>query len=134
MQALVVAALMALSSAASALGGGNPGSAQSGSTQSGAAQSGAAQSGAAQSKSGAETPAFDVNQLFAGSCGWCHSKGGREAGKGPQLMGTTLTDQELVSRIKTGKVGQMPGFASAFNDEQMRAIVLYIRELKPAGP
>ncbi len=74
---------------------------------------------------------FDVGQLFATSCGWCHSKGGREDGKGPKLMGTPLTDAELVARIRTGKPGQMPAFGSAFSDEQMKAIVAYIRELKP---
>jgi len=74
---------------------------------------------------------FDVHKLFANSCGWCHSKGGREAGKGPQLMGTSLTDAELISRIRNGKVGQMPAFGSAFTPEQMTAIVAYIRALKP---
>jgi len=81
--------------------------------------------------SGAGAARFDVNQLFAGSCGWCHLKGGREAGKGPKLMGTTLTDAEIVSRIRNGKPGQMPAFGTAFSDEQMKAIVAYVRELKP---
>jgi mono/diheme cytochrome c family protein len=80
---------------------------------------------------GTGAASFDVNQLFAGSCGWCHFKGGRENGKGPKLMGTTLTDAEIVSRIRNGKPGQMPAFGSAFSDDQMRAIVAYIRELKP---
>jgi mono/diheme cytochrome c family protein len=80
---------------------------------------------------GASAAGFDVNQLFAGSCGWCHLKGGRENGKGPKLMGTTLTDAEIVSRIRNGKPGQMPAFGAAFSDEQMKAIVAYIRELKP---
>ena len=71
----------------------------------------------------------EVNKLFAGSCGWCHSKGGRAPGKGPMLMGTALSDAEIVSRIRNGKVGQMPAFA--FNDAQLRAIVAYIRALKP---
>jgi mono/diheme cytochrome c family protein len=75
--------------------------------------------------------ALDANQLFATSCGWCHSKGGREAGKGPKLMGTPLTDAELVSRIRNGKAGQMPAFGSSLSDEQLRTIVAYIRELKP---
>jgi mono/diheme cytochrome c family protein len=78
---------------------------------------------------GAAGPSFEVNKLFAGSCGWCHSKGGREAGKGPMLMGTALTDAEIISRIRNGKTGQMPVFA--FTDEQLRAIVAYIRALKP---
>jgi len=80
----------------------------------------------------AASPArFNVNQLFASSCGWCHFKGGRENGKGPKLMDTTLTDAEIVSRIRAGKPGQMPAFGSAFSDDQLKAIVAYIRELKP---
>jgi mono/diheme cytochrome c family protein len=78
------------------------------------------------------TPAaqsFDVGKLFAGSCGWCHSRGGREAGKGPKLMGTELSDAEIIARIRNGKTGQMPAFG--FTDDQLRAIVAYIRALKP---
>ena len=56
-------------------------------------------------------PAFDVEKLFAGTCGWCHSGGGRVAGKGPKLMGTTLTDAEIVQRIMLGKPGAMPGYS-----------------------
>jgi mono/diheme cytochrome c family protein len=76
---------------------------------------------------------FDVEKLFANVCGWCHSNGGRAAGKGPQLMGTTLTDAEIVRRIMLGKSGAMPAFAGAFNGDQINAIVKYIRELKPEG-
>ncbi len=75
--------------------------------------------------------AVDVNQLFATSCGWCHFKGGREAGKGPKLMDTTLTDSEIIARIRAGKVGSMPAFGSTFNDAQLAAIIAYIRALKP---
>jgi mono/diheme cytochrome c family protein len=78
-------------------------------------------------------PNFDVNKLFANSCGWCHAKGGREAGKGPQLMGTSLTDAEIINRIKNGKPGQMPAFGSAFDEAQTNAIVGYIRNLKPGS-
>ncbi len=74
---------------------------------------------------------FDASKLFATTCGWCHSGGGRKPGKGPQLMGTELTDGEIMSRIRNGKVGQMPAFGSAFNEEQLRAIVAYIRSLRP---
>jgi mono/diheme cytochrome c family protein len=86
---------------------------------------------AAPGSTAAPAPSFDVKQLFASTCGWCHFKGGRESGKGPKLMGTTLTDAEIVSRIRTGKPGQMPAFGSTFSDEQLKAIVAYIRELKP---
>ena len=75
--------------------------------------------------------AFDVEALFATSCGWCHSSGGRAPGRGPKLMGTTLSDGEIVRRIVTGKPGAMPAFATTFNDAQLLAIIKYIRELKP---
>ena len=76
---------------------------------------------------------FNVQTLFANTCGWCHSGAGRVAGKGPQLMGTTLTDTEIVYRVKNGKTGAMPGFGSSFTDDQLKAIVKYIRDLKPDG-
>ena len=81
---------------------------------------------------GAPEP-FDVKRLFATTCGWCHSNGGRAQGRGPKLMGTPLTDAEIVGRIKAGKTGAMPSFATAFNDDQLQAIVSYIRGLKPDG-
>src|SRR5262245_43399223 len=73
---------------------------------------------------------FDVPKLFATSCGWCHLDGGRKAGKGPQLMGTSSTDAEIVSRIVNGKTGAMPAFGATFSGEQLKAIVDYIRGLK----
>jgi mono/diheme cytochrome c family protein len=74
---------------------------------------------------------FDVEQLFAGTCGFCHSDGGRAAGKGPQLMNSPRDDDFLHSRIKNGKSGAMPAFGGAFTDAQIEQIVKYIRALKP---
>jgi mono/diheme cytochrome c family protein len=74
---------------------------------------------------------FDVNELFAGTCGFCHSDGGRVAGKGPQLMGDQHDDDFLRNRIKNGKQGAMPAFGATFNDQQIDAIIIYIRDLKP---
>ena len=76
---------------------------------------------------------LDVEKLFANTCGWCHSNAGRTAGRGPQLMGTTLTDAEIINRIKNGKNGAMPAFGSSFSDDDIAAIVRYIRGLKPAS-
>lgn len=87
---------------------------------------------APEAASQAGTP-FDVGRLFASTCGWCHSNGGRVAGKGPQLMGTARSDAEIINRIKNGKAGAMPAFGSTFDDAQLQAIVKYIRELKPEG-
>ena len=74
---------------------------------------------------------LDVHQLFATTCGWCHSDGGRAAGKGPQLMDTKQDDEFMRNRIKNGKPGAMPAFDSMFSDAQIDEIIKYIRELKP---
>jgi mono/diheme cytochrome c family protein len=78
-----------------------------------------------------DNAAFDVDQLFATTCGWCHSDGGRAAGRGPRLMASSHSDDFLRDRIKNGKVGAMPAYGSAFSDTQIDAMVKYIRSLKP---
>jgi mono/diheme cytochrome c family protein len=74
---------------------------------------------------------IDVPQLFATTCGWCHSAGGRAAGKGPQLMDTRRDDDFIRDRIRNGKSGAMPAFGAVFNDAQINEIIKYIRTLKP---
>ena len=74
---------------------------------------------------------LDVGQLFATTCGWCHSAGGRAAGKGPQLMDSQRDDDFMHNRIKNGKEGAMPAFGTTFSDAQIDDIVKYIRALKP---
>jgi mono/diheme cytochrome c family protein len=75
-------------------------------------------------------PKHNVERLFATSCGWCHQGGGRIQGRGPKLAGTEKTDDEIVRQIKNGKPPGMPAFGRAFNDEQIQAIVAYIRGLE----
>ncbi|WGD51761.1 cytochrome c [Bradyrhizobium sp. CB1650] len=74
---------------------------------------------------------LDVEQVFAGTCGFCHSDGGRAAGKGPQLMNSPRDDDFIRNRIKQGKQGAMPAFNGAFTDAQIDQIIKYIRALKP---
>jgi mono/diheme cytochrome c family protein len=85
----------------------------------------------AQSATEQDLANFNVDQLFAGTCGFCHSDGGRAPGKGPQLMGTQRSDDFLRERIKNGKQGSMPAFGASFNEQQIDAIIIYIRDLKP---
>src|SRR5262252_3816822 len=59
----------------------------------------------AQSATAPDNIPLDVEQLFASTCGWCHSDGGRVAGKGPQLMDTKRDDEFIRDRIKNGKSG-----------------------------
>lgn len=72
-----------------------------------------------------------VGQLFATTCGWCHSDGGRAAGKGPQLMDSKRDDDFIRNRIKNGKEGAMPAFGATFSDAEIDEITKYIRALKP---
>jgi mono/diheme cytochrome c family protein len=74
---------------------------------------------------------LNVPQLFATTCGWCHTDGGRRPGKGPQLMNTKRSDDFIRYRIKHGKEGAMPAFGSQFSDADINAIIAYIRALKP---
>jgi mono/diheme cytochrome c family protein len=78
-----------------------------------------------------DSGAFDVAQLFATTCGFCHSDGGRAAGRGPQLMNSPRDDDFLRNRIKNGKEGAMPAFGAAYSDAQIDDMIKYIRSLKP---
>jgi mono/diheme cytochrome c family protein len=85
----------------------------------------------AQPAAAPDAATVNVEQIFASSCGWCHSDGGRVAGKGPQLANSPRSDDDLRNRIKIGKEGAMPAYGSAFSDAQIDAIIKYIRSLKP---
>ena len=79
----------------------------------------------------APAPAFSVKNTFRNICGFCHENYGRKAGKGPQLMGSEMTEEQMFSRIKNGKPGRMAAFGGAFTDDQIRQIVIFIRALRP---
>src|SRR3954468_12308052 len=74
---------------------------------------------------------LDVKNTFRNICGFCHENYGRKAGKGPQLMGTQLTDEQIFDRIKNGKPGRMAAFGGNFTDDQIRQLVSFIRALRP---
>ena len=121
---LAAAALCAAAAGAPAQSD-KPGPMQSGQHATPPAEASAATAGAAASDAGA----FDVKQLFANVCGWCHSSGGREAGKGPKLMNTALTDSEIAYRIKTGKTGQMPAFGASLSLPKIQSLSGYVQRL-----
>jgi mono/diheme cytochrome c family protein len=73
---------------------------------------------------------IDGETLFATVCGWCHESGGRTAGKGPKLAGTTRSDDFILNRIRNGKTGAMPAFGGSFSEGQIIAILAYIRTLE----
>lgn len=76
---------------------------------------------------------IDGEQMFATSCGFCHQQGGRAAGRGPKLAGLNKSDEYIIEKIKKGKPGAMPGYARAFSEGQIIAILAYIRGLDDSG-
>jgi mono/diheme cytochrome c family protein len=46
-------------------------------------------------------------------------------------MGTDKTDDQIFNRIKFGKPGRMAAFGGAFTDDQIKQLIVYIRNLKP---
>lgn len=71
----------------------------------------------------------DGETMFATVCGFCHQDGGRTAGRGPKLAGTTRSDDFIIARIRDGKPGSMPAFGGALSEGQIIAILAYIRAL-----
>jgi mono/diheme cytochrome c family protein len=63
-------------------------------------------------------------------CGYCHENGGRTAGKGPQLMGTSRNDSFITFRIMNGKESKMPSFSGSIDGDQLADLIVYIRSLK----
>lgn len=99
----------------------------------GQGMTGAAPSGAPSSAPEASPNDIDGEQMFATSCGFCHQQGGRAAGRGPKLAGLSKSDEFIIERIKKGKPGAMPGYARAFTEGQIIAILAYIRSLEDTG-
>jgi len=70
-------------------------------------------------------------QVFASNaCGFCHESGGKSAGRGPKLMGTSRSDSFIKFRIQHGKEALMPAFGGSVTDAQIADVIAYIRSLK----
>ena len=54
-----------------------------------------------------------------------------QAGKGPRLAGTKMTEHQVEERIRNGKPGYMPSFRKALDDGQIALMAKYIKSLKP---
>jgi cytochrome c oxidase subunit 2 len=70
---------------------------------------------------------------WEGVCAKCHGDVG-EGGIAPRIAGSpTLTDAEALEDIVRNGRGQMPPVGSQWTDEQMDALVDYLRESPPSG-
>jgi cbb3-type cytochrome c oxidase subunit III len=81
-------------------------------------------------------PEADGGDLFKHKCAMCHGADGKgySALKTPDFtdpkVQASMTDEEIAQVIKNGKKDTaMPPFGSSLNDDQVHALVTYIRSL-----
>jgi cytochrome c6 len=93
------------------------------------AQSPAAHAGAAQAPSGPQ-PGVDGAELFAANCAACHQPMGEGIeGAFPKLAGNAFVSgnpKPVIATLLNGR-GGMPAFRDDLKDEQLSAIVSYVR-------
>ena len=71
-----------------------------------------------------------VRKMFATNCSWCHGDFGKKAGKGPKLAGTSMSVKQGHDRIANGDPGgAMPSYKKMLTEEQINALVGYIKGL-----
>jgi len=70
---------------------------------------------------------------WEGVCAKCHGLGG-EGGIAPLIAGSPiLTDPEALAELVRNGRGEMPAVGSDWTDEQIQALVAYLRESPPSG-
>jgi cbb3-type cytochrome c oxidase subunit III len=67
--------------------------------------------------------------LFARNCAHCHGSDAH-GDEGPDLYDLTKSDARITKIIKEGIKGQMPKFRSKFSDDQVQALIAFLRTLK----
>lgn len=80
----------------------------------------------------------EAKRLFKQKCAKCHGQAGAGNNYGQIIGATNLTDpewqqrvddQRIINSIKHGR-GQMPASGEKLTDEQITALMLYVRTLK----
>ena len=67
--------------------------------------------------------------LFARNCADCHGDDAK-GNEGPSLYDLTRSDARISTIIKEGVKGEMPRFASKFNDEDVQSLIAFLRTLR----
>ena len=68
-------------------------------------------------------------QYFAMSCSECHGDDAT-GDEGPDLHNLPISNARIRVMIKKGLKGEMPTFAKKYNDQQIAALVSYLRTLR----
>jgi cytochrome c6 len=86
-------------------------------------------------------PAVDAKTLFDSKCAKCHGKDGRASSfkarhiihardlTSPEWQ-NDVTDERIFNSISNGKGKNMPSFKKDLSDDQIDALVAYVRRLK----
>ena len=69
------------------------------------------------------------HSLFERNCVHCHGDDAR-GDEGPTLYNLAMSDTRIAKRIKDGVKGEMPRFASKFNDVDVAALIAFLRTLR----
>jgi mono/diheme cytochrome c family protein len=67
--------------------------------------------------------------LFLKNCAHCHGADAH-GDEGPDLHNLDWTDEQIATRIRNGKKGQMTAFAGKLSAGQINEIIAYLRTLK----
>jgi len=68
-------------------------------------------------------------KLFMHNCAHCHGADAR-GDEGPDLHGVTKSDPRIASIIKNGIKGEMPKFGAKLTDDDVCALITFVRSLK----
>jgi mono/diheme cytochrome c family protein len=68
-------------------------------------------------------------KLFLKNCAHCHGADAR-GDEGPDLHNLDWTDEEIATRIRKGKTGEMTAFAGKLSPQQIADVIVYLRTLK----
>lgn len=67
--------------------------------------------------------------LFLKNCAHCHGADAH-GDEGPDLHNLDWTDEQIATRIRNGKKGQMTSFAGRLQTIEIESIIAYVRTLK----
>ena len=67
--------------------------------------------------------------LFLKNCAHCHGADA-QGDEGPDLYNLDWTDEQIITRIRNGKKGQMTAFAGKFSADEISEIKNYVRTLR----
>ncbi len=73
--------------------------------------------------------AAEGSGFFGQSCGDCHGDDAH-GDEGPDLHNLGISNASIANRIRNGVKGEMPSFAKKYNDQQIGALVAYLRTLR----